>query len=455
MILGKACRYKGCGNDGNLVELTDRFGAATLTQCPHMIMQSASGSQSAAPGAMLFFGIFMPVLNRIADFHTEIAAWRRDFHAHPEILFDVHRTAEKVAALLKDFGCDEIVTGMGRTGVVGIINGRTNSSGRTIGLRADMDALPINERTGKDYASTSPGKMHACGHDGHTAMLLGAAKYLAETRNFDGRVAVIFQPAEEGGGGGREMVADGLMDRFDIAEVYGMHNWPGMPLGHFGIREGGIMAATDEFSIEIEGVGGHAARPQNTVDPVMIAAQLITALQTIVSRNVDPLHNAVLSVTVMEAGEAYNVIPRLARLKGTVRTLDPDVRSFIENRIKTLRAAICRDLRRQGERGLSARLSGDGQPRRADGICGRDGGGCGGARPGRSQCRRHRWAARIFPICWKRGRGPIFSSAMATAPNCIPTLMISMTTSFRWAPAIGCGWRSGPCRSAKITFPFA
>jgi amidohydrolase len=279
--------------------------------------------------------IFMPVLNRIADFHAEIAGWRQDFHAHPEILFDVHRTAEKVAALLEQFGCDEIVTGLGRTGVVGIINGRTNESGRTIGLRADMDALPILERTGKDYASTSPGKMHACGHDGHMAMLLGAAKYLAETRNFDGRVAVIFQPAEEGGAGGREMVEDGLMDRFDIGEVYGMHNWPGIPLGHFGIREGGIMAATDEFSIEIEGVGGHAARPQATVDPVVVAAQLIAALQTVVSRNVDPLHHAVLSVTVMEAGEAYNVIPRMARLKGTVRTLDASVRSFIEERIKS------------------------------------------------------------------------------------------------------------------------
>jgi len=278
----------------------------------------------------------MPVINRIAEFHADIVEWRRDLHAHPEILFEVHRTAGKVAEMLAEFGCDEVVTGMGRTGVVGIINGRTNTSGKTIGLRADMDALPVLERTGKPYASETPGKMHACGHDGHTAMLLGAARYLSETRNFDGRVAVIFQPAEEGGGGGREMVADGLMDRFGISEVYGMHNWPGMPIGEFGIRVGGIMAATDEFSIEIEGVGGHAARPQNTIDPVMIAAQLISALQTVVSRNVDPLKNAVLSVTVMEAGEAYNVIPRLARLKGTVRTLDPAVRGFIENKIKTM-----------------------------------------------------------------------------------------------------------------------
>jgi hippurate hydrolase len=277
----------------------------------------------------------MPVLNRIAEFQAEIAGWRHDFHTHPEILFDVQRTAGKVEALLAEFGCDEIVTGMGRTGVVGIIKGRTNTSGRTIGLRADMDALPITEKTGAPYASETPGKMHACGHDGHTAMLLGAAKYLAETRNFDGQIAVIFQPAEEGGGGGREMVADGLMDRFGIDEVYGMHNWPGMPVGQFGIREGGIMAATDRFSIDIEGLGGHAARPHTTIDPVMIAAQLIGALQTLVSRNVDPLKSAVVSVTVMEAGEADNVIARTARLKGTVRTLDSDVQDFIENKLNT------------------------------------------------------------------------------------------------------------------------
>ncbi|MDB5587761.1 MAG: amidohydrolase [Devosia sp.] len=277
----------------------------------------------------------MPVLNRIAEFQAEIAGWRHDFHTHPEILFDVQRTAGKVEALLAEFGCDEIVTGMGRTGVVGIIKGRTNTSGRTIGLRADMDALPITEKTGAPYASKTPGNMHACGHDGHTAMLLGAAKYLAETRNFDGQIAVIFQPAEEGGGGGREMVADGLMDRFGIDEVYGMHNWPGMPVGQFGIREGGIMAATDRFSIDIEGLGGHAARPHTTIDPVVIAAQLIGALQTLVSRNVDPLKSAVVSVTVMEAGEADNVIARTARLKGTVRTLDSDVQDFIENKLNT------------------------------------------------------------------------------------------------------------------------
>lgn len=275
----------------------------------------------------------MPVLNRIAEFHDEITAWRQDFHTHPEILFDVERTAGKVAALLAEFGVDEIVTGLGRTGLVGIINGRSNTSGKTIGLRADMDALPVTEKTGKDYASSVKGRMHACGHDGHTAMLLGAAKYLAETRNFDGRVAVIFQPAEEGGGGGKEMVRDGLMERFGISEVYGMHNWPGMPIGHFGIRVGGIMAATDRFYIDITGVGGHAARPQQTIDPIIVAAHLVTALQTIVSRNIDPLKSAVVSVTMVEAGEADNVISRTVKITGTVRTLDSEVQDFIEARL--------------------------------------------------------------------------------------------------------------------------
>jgi hippurate hydrolase len=278
----------------------------------------------------------MPILNRIAEFHDEITAWRRDLHQHPEVLFDVHRTAGIVAEKLKAFGVDEIVTGLGRTGVVGIINGKSNTSGKTIGLRADMDALTVTEKTGAAYASTIPGKMHACGHDGHTAMLLGAAKYLAETRNFDGRVAVIFQPAEEGGGGGKVMIEDGLVEKFDIAEVYGMHNWPGMPVGHFGIRHGGIMAATDRFYITITGQGGHAARPQQTIDPIIVAAQMVTALQTIVSRNLDPLESAVLSVTMIEAGEADNVISQTAKITGTVRTLDGDVQDFIEARLNEI-----------------------------------------------------------------------------------------------------------------------
>ncbi len=282
----------------------------------------------------------MPVINRIADFHAEIAGWRKDFHTHPELQYDVHRTAGKVAELLRSFGVDEVVTGIGRTGVVGVIKGRNGGAGRVIGLRADMDALPINERTGKPYASETPGKMHACGHDGHTAMLLGAAKYLTETRNFEGTAIVIFQPAEEGGAGGKAMLQDGMVDRFGIEEFYGMHNLPGMPAGQFGIREGGIMAATDEFQITIEGRGGHAALPHNTIDPVMVSAQLIMALHTIVSRNIDPMREAVLSVTMVQAGDAFNIIPRTVKLTGTIRTLNEAVRSYMEERLRAVTNGI-------------------------------------------------------------------------------------------------------------------
>ncbi len=282
----------------------------------------------------------MPIINRLAEFQNDIVAWRHDFHRHPEILYEVHRTAATVAGLLKDFGVDEVVTGMGRTGVVGLIRGRNSEGGRTIGLRADMDALPILETTGKPYASSEPGKMHACGHDGHTAMLLGAARYLAETRNFDGNAVVIFQPAEEGGGGGRAMVEDGLMERFAIDEVYGLHNMPGLPIGSFAIRPGPIMAATDEFNIEITGVGGHAAKPHVTVDPIVTGAQLVNVLQTIVSRGVDPIEAVVVSVTRFNAGQAHNIIPGSARLGGTVRTLLPELRDFAEARIKQIAAGM-------------------------------------------------------------------------------------------------------------------
>ena len=282
----------------------------------------------------------MPIINRLAEFQNDIVAWRHDFHRHPEILYEVHRTAATVAALLREFGVDEVVTGLGRTGVVGLIRGRNSEGGRTIGLRADMDALPILETTGKPYASSEPGKMHACGHDGHTAMLLGAARYLAETRNFDGNAVVIFQPAEEGGGGGRAMVEDGLMDRFAIDEVYGLHNMPGLAVGSFAIRPGPIMAATDEFNITITGVGGHAAKPHVTIDPIVTGAQLVNALQTIVSRGVDPIEAAVVSVTRFNAGQAHNIIPGSARLGGTVRTLLPELRDFAEARIKQIAAGI-------------------------------------------------------------------------------------------------------------------
>jgi len=283
----------------------------------------------------------MPIINRVADLADEIAAWRRDFHENPELLFDVHRTAGIVAEKLREFGCDEVVTGIGQTGVVGVIRGRQNGSGKVIGLRADMDALPIEEATDVPYKSKVPGKMHACGHDGHTAMLLGAAKYLADTRNFDGTAVMIFQPAEEGGGGGAAMVKDGLMERFGIQEVYGMHNMPGIPVGQFAIRPGPMMAAADRFTITIEGKGGHAARPFECIDPVVTAAHLITALQSIASRNVDPLDSAVVSVCTVKAGEAFNVIPQTATLLGTVRTLTPDVRDLCETRIRAIVDNVC------------------------------------------------------------------------------------------------------------------
>jgi amidohydrolase len=277
----------------------------------------------------------MPILNRAAEMQEEIAGWRRHIHQNPEILFDVHQTAAFVADRLKEFGCDEVVAGIGRTGVVGVIKG-SKGEGTTVGLRADMDALPINEITGKPYASKTAGRMHACGHDGHTAMLLGAAKYLAETRNFPGAVAVIFQPAEEGGGGGNEMVKDGMMERFGIEKVFGMHNMPGMALGHFAIRPGPIMASTSEFTITIKGRGGHAAQPHKTIDPVVIGSQLVLALQTIASRTTDPVESVVVTVTKFHGGDAYNVIPESVELAGTVRTLKEEVALRTEARMNTI-----------------------------------------------------------------------------------------------------------------------
>ena len=278
----------------------------------------------------------MPIVNRIADLHGEITAWRHDLHAHPELLYDVQRTAASVAEKLKAFGCDEVVPGLGRTGVVGVIHGRKGKSDKVIGLRADMDALPIEEATDLPYKSTVPGKMHACGHDGHTAMLLGAARYLAETRNFAGTAVVIFQPAEEGGAGGKAMLDDGMMERFGINEVYGMHNYPGMPLGQFGLRAGPLMAAADHLSIDIEGVGGHAARPQFSVDTVLVGAQIINNIQSVVSRNVDPLEAAVVSICLFQAGNTDNVIPQTAKLRGTARSLTPAVQDLLEKRLREI-----------------------------------------------------------------------------------------------------------------------
>ena len=282
----------------------------------------------------------MPIINRFADFHDDITAWRRDIHQHPELMYDVDRTAAVVADRLREFGLDEVVTGIGRTGVVGVIRGQGGTDGKVIALRADMDALPIRETTGKPYASTIPGRAHSCGHDGHTAMLLGAARYLAETRNFAGTAVVIFQPAEEGGAGAKAMIDDGLMERWGIDEVYGMHNMPDLAVGRMATRVGPIMAATDEFTFTIAGHGGHAARPHRTVDPVIVGTTLVQALQTIVSRSVDPVESAVLSVTRFHMGEATNVIAESGEVAGTVRTLKPEVRDLMEARIRTIAAGI-------------------------------------------------------------------------------------------------------------------
>ncbi len=279
----------------------------------------------------------MPTINRFADFHDEIAEWRRDIHAHPELGFDVHRTAGIVENKLKEFGVDKVVPGIGKTGVVGVIQGRENKSGKVIGLRADMDALPIQEIRELPHKSTVDGKMHACGHDGHTAMLLGAAKYLAETRNFAGTIVVIFQPAEEGSGGARAMLADGLMERWEIDEVYGMHNWPGLPPGAFAVRDGPQMAATAFFEITVKGRGGHAARPHRAVDTTLAASAIVMAVQSIASRNIDPLQTVVVSITGMRSdSDTYNVIPDEVILKGTARYLDPALEAQIVDRLTAL-----------------------------------------------------------------------------------------------------------------------
>ena len=275
----------------------------------------------------------MPVVNRVAAMKEEITAWRRDLHENPELGFDVHRTAASVAAKLKAFGCDDVVPAIGRTGVVATIKGKTNASGKVIAMRADMDALPMDELTGLPYASKIKGKMHACGHDGHTAVLLGAAKYLCETRNFDGTAVLIFQPAEENGGGGKAMVDDGMMDRFKVQEVYGMHNAPGLPVGRFATRPGPLMASADQISILVEGRGGHAAKPHLGVDTVLVASHIVIAMQSIASRNVDPLASSIVSLCMFHAGTATNVIPQTAEINGTVRALTAEVRDLLERRI--------------------------------------------------------------------------------------------------------------------------
>ena len=276
----------------------------------------------------------MPVVNRIANFSADMTTWRQHLHTIPELGLECHKTAAFVADRLRDFGVDEIHEGIAKTGIVAIINGQ--GDGPTIGLRADMDALPITEETGVDYASTHPGKMHACGHDGHTTMLLGAARYLAETRNFGGRVALIFQPAEEAGGGGEVMVQEGVMDRFDVSQVFAIHNSPGRELGKFYTTRGPIMAAADTFHINVTGKGGHGARPQDCVDPVVAACAIVQALQTIVSRNHKAANELVISVTQIHTGTTDNVIPETAYINGTVRTFDKEVQVMVAKRMQEI-----------------------------------------------------------------------------------------------------------------------
>ena len=281
----------------------------------------------------------MPIINRIAEFHREMTEWRRDLHAHPELALQEIRTSGMVQEKLRSFGIDEIVTGMARTGVVGVIRGH-GTSDRAIGLRADMDALPIQEETGVPHASCTPGVFHGCGHDGHVAMLLGAAQHLARARRFDGTVNFIFQPAEEGLAGARAMVDDGLFERFPCERVFALHNWPDLPAGTIATRPGPIMAAADRFEITVEGRGGHAAIPQNTPDAILAASTLVAELNTIVSRRIPPTSSAVLSVTRIAGGHSHNVLPASVTIVGTVRTFDLSVQDRIEGAIRQIAAGV-------------------------------------------------------------------------------------------------------------------
>ena len=282
----------------------------------------------------------MPIINRVAEYHQDMTEWRRFLHAHPELAYEEVETAAFVAAKLREFGVDEIHEGIGRTGIVAVIHGREEGDGG-IGLRCDMDALPIQEKTGAQYASTTPGKMHACGHDGHTTMLLGTARYLAETRNFKGKAYLIFQPAEEGHAGAMAMIKDELFERFPMQSVFGLHNWPMLPMGEFAMGTGPVMAAADQFDIELTGVGCHAAMPQIGRDPVTAGAQIVSAMQHLISRETNPLDSAVISITQFHGGDAYNVVPETAKLVGTVRTYKKETQDRIEKRMAEVVSGIC------------------------------------------------------------------------------------------------------------------
>lgn len=278
------------------------------------------------------------MLQHIAGYEDQLRAWRQDIHRHPELAYEEHRTAAKVAELLRSFGVDEVIEGVGQTGVVGLIR---NGEGPMVGLRGDMDALPIQEIADRPYRSQHQGKMHACGHDGHTTMALGAARYLAETRAFQGTVAIVFQPAEEGAAGARAMIEDGLWERFPIREIYGMHNIPGIPAGAMGLSAGPVMAAADRFTVHIQGVGGHAAAPHLCRDPIVAGAAVVSALQTLCSRNCPPTETLVISVTEFHGGDAFNVIPDQVRLNGTVRFFQPAIGELARERIEQVVKGIC------------------------------------------------------------------------------------------------------------------
>ena len=327
----------------------------------------------------------MTVINSIADRAPDLRDWRHELHRHPELGYEEVWTSDFIAGKLESFGI-EVHRGMGKTGVVGVLRG-TGDSDRAIGLRSDIDALPIHELNEFDHASLTPGKMHACGHDGHTTMLLGAAQYLAETRNFDGTVYFIFQPAEEGGAGGLAMIEDGLFTKFEMETVWGLHNWPSMDAGSAGIHDGVCMANADMFEMTVTGLGGHAAQPHMTVDPVPCGAAIVQALQTIVSRRVSPVDSAVVSVTVFQAGSAHNVIPDSAKLQGTARSFTAETRKLLEEAIRDIADLDSRRLWLQPRFRLASRLSGDGQPCRRGGTRRRCDGSRSRGRPGGARCR--------------------------------------------------------------------
>jgi len=374
----------------------------------------------------------MPIRAAIKDLVPEAQTWRREIHQNPGLMYDVEATAEFVAKRLRAFGCDEVKTSIGRTGVVGVIHGAKGSSSRAIGLRADMDALPIEEETNLPYRSKIHGKMHACGHDGHTAMLLGAAQRLAQTRDFAGNAVVIFQPAEEGGAGAMAMIDDGLMDQFGIEQVYGMHNWPGLPVGSFALRKGPLMAAADEITITIEGLGGHAAMPHQCVDPVVLGAQIVIALQTIVSRNVDPLDSCVVSVTRFEAGTPATSFRSWPG--STARSARSRLQPATPSRSESTRSPPVLLRRPERQRGLNT----DAAIRRPSIMPPRPtllppSPAKSQATPMSKRTPFRSWAPRIFPSCSRPARGRSSSSATATAPRCTTPLMTSTTPRFPMA----------------------